>query len=139
MMNHKGALGDMLYDSAIYLILVALFLLGMSVFLYLQLNGAGVWSELYTKELVTLINLGQPGDDFTLHIQEATNIAKRNGVTNFNQLFMFNNDQNEVCVSLSTSGKTCLRYFNQISISESRIELGVPDNVLHLHLVRRSV
>ena len=126
-MNKKA---EILMSHVIYTILVVLFTVGMFLVIAQQMNGAAVWEEFYAKEISRIINLAQPEDEITLHIQKATEIAKDNEVRSFSEIFQFNNLENEICVKLSQGRKTCYSYFNEVDVVEVELKLGVPENYL---------
>ncbi|MBX4196465.1 hypothetical protein KW805_02675 [Candidatus Pacearchaeota archaeon] len=133
-LNRRGSIGEILHDHIIYLILVALFVAGMSAFLYLQMNGAGLWGDYYTKQIALLIDQGKPGDEFHLDVGKAVSIAQKNGVSDVVNLFVFSNENNEVCARLSPSGKSCVSYFNDVKVIGVKTEFGVPNTVLSFRL-----
>jgi hypothetical protein len=123
-MKRKGE-SDILWDQVVYLILGALFVIAVGSFIYMQTNSAGVWGEFYLKRVIVTLNSAHPGDEVVIEVHKATEIAKKNGITNFDSIFNFNNAEKLVCVQLSTSGKFCMNYFNEIYVEEPKIDLGI--------------
>jgi len=126
---NKKAQSDVLMNNVVYLILLAIFVVGMFAFIWQQSNGAAVWEDYYVKEIVKVIDLSKPGDQVTIDVQKATEIAKKNEV-GFSEIFKFDNANNEVCVKLSQGRATCFSYFNDEDVIFEDIELGVPVNIL---------
>lgn len=131
-MNKKAS--KILKDNLVYMILLLIFLVGMVVFVSSQMNGARVWSDYYAKETVKIINLAKPGDDITLDIHKATEIAIKNGVPTFSEIITFDNPNNEVCYKLSKGRKTCYYFFNEVDVLNPEIKIGVPINLLEFEV-----
>lgn len=132
--DKKGGVGDILLDNAIYIILAVIFTIGMFMFVWQQANGAAVWEQYYVSEIGRVINMAQPGDNINLDVQKATEIAERNRVKNFNDIFSFRNSKNEFCARLSAGRETCIKYYNNVDIVNVEMKLGVPKNVLHFEV-----
>ena len=122
--------GSLIENNVIYLVLLAIFFIPILFFVKGQMNGAGVFSDYYAKEIVRQINLAEPGDKISFNVQEATNIAVKNSVSDLNETFSFDEVNNEACVKLSPNTKTCYSYFSDIRIRNNELRLGVPENVL---------
>lgn len=135
-MNRRAEsdLGDLLKENFIYLLFVILFTVGMVTYVYSVRNNAGVWEDFYAKELAKSINYAQAGDTLTIDIQDITNIAMDNKIRDFNSLFSVNSEKQQICVGLSTGGKSCFSYFNDVRISQLSVKTGVPGNVLVIKL-----
>ncbi|MDP1695446.1 MAG: hypothetical protein Q8L29_00860 [archaeon] len=138
-MNNRGQIGDILYDNAIYLILVVIFTIGMFMFVWQQSNGAAIYEQYCVSEITRLINMAEAGDKINFDAQIATKIAKSNKVTDFNDIFRFNNGRSEVCVKLSLGRETCMKYYNNVAVMNDELKLGVPQNVLYFEIKERGV
>ena len=80
-MNRKGETGqEVLQSELVYLIFLGIFVLGMSLFLWQQSNGAGILEDYYSKELVKIINLADVNSEYSLDVSKATLIAKKNNL-----------------------------------------------------------
>ena len=130
-MNKKA---NLLEGEIIHLVLIVFFVGGFAVIIWSQMNGASSWADYYAKETVKIINFAQPGDVITLDIHKATVVAQRNGVQNLNEVFTFDNTENEVCYKLSTARKTCYKFFNEVDIINKKMEFGVPINLLSIEI-----
>jgi hypothetical protein len=129
--------GGALYDNVIYIVLLVLFLAIVFPFVQAQRQGASHWEEFYCQEISKIINFAEPGDLITLDVHDATVIAQKNGVSNFERdSFRFDSERREVCVSLSFGRKTCYSYFNNVGIVGERIELGVSSSEGNLLIFR---
>ena len=106
---------NLVWDNAIYLILVVLFFAGMILFINQQRNGAGVWEDFYAKEISKAVNLAKPGDEIIIDIHKARVSAKKNNVQNFDAIVAFDNANQEVCVKLNLGRQMCQRYFPSFS------------------------
>ncbi len=140
-MDKIGQFGDIIWDNAIYLIVLVLFFMGMFVFLQQQTNGAGVWEDFYAKEIAKTVNLAKPGDEIKLDVQKATIVAKKSKVDSFNHLFEFDNVNSKVCISLNRGGrKTCYSYYNNVDIIDYKIDLGASEsggNLLEFKVIEK--
>jgi hypothetical protein len=130
-MNKKAEEESMgtLMANVVFVILVALFFGGMSYYGNMQKNGAGIWADFYLKEIVKVADMAKPGDEVVLNVQNAVEIAVKNGV-GYEDIFDFDNAQNEICVKLSPSRHTCYKYFNNVDLVEMHVILGAPENLL---------
>jgi len=143
-MDKKGEGGDILYDVIIYLILLVIFFVGMLYYVLQQQGGAAIWEEYYAKEIVKMIDFSRAEDEFFFDVQRASEIAKKNGVLNFNKMFSFDNAAHEVCVKLNVGRKTCYSYFNDVDIinadlkfAEGKNEEREDVNVLYFKIVEK--
>lgn len=134
-MERKGVIGD-LPDTVITIILIVLFAAFLFVFVGQQKNGAGVWEDVYAKEIAQIINLAEPGDEISIDIHYATEIAKKNRYRALESIVKFDNENREVVVKLRDKGETRFSYFNDVEIINPRIEVGVPTNVLKFRVVK---
>ena len=129
-MNIRGEASEQIWSTVIYLLLAVLFLAGMFVYLSSQRNGATTWEDFYAKEISKIMNVAQPGDEITLNIQTATQIAAKSQITVADQMFNFDNVNKQICVKLSAGRESCYSYFNNINALNWKIEYGVPNDVL---------
>lgn len=134
-MNKRAALGDILMDNIIFLILLVLFISVMTASVIQQRDGVVIWEQYYAAELVEIINFAEPGDEIIIDVHKATVIAKGNEVE-FREIYEFDNVKKRVGVKLSRGRKTYYSYFNDVSIVEDTIELAVPINVLKFKVVK---
>jgi hypothetical protein len=140
-MNKKGETiserNDLLQDNMIYLILGLLFFVVMLGFISNQMNGASKFEDSYAKEIAKVINLAQPGDEITLDVQKATEIAGKNNMEISKKIFTFDNANNRICVKLSASRRKCYSYFNNVDILDYDLKLGAPINLLTLKVSKK--
>ena len=130
-MNRKAS--EILRYNVIYWLLLILFIVPLSIFIWLQMNSAVFWSDFYAKELSRVVNLAQAGDEMSMNIQKLTEIAARGGVPN-NDVFTFNNQEKEICVKLSKGRKTCYNYFNDVNVVEINALIGGEVNRLEFKI-----
>ena len=102
-------------DNIIYLILLIIFFFGMMTFVYSKMNGAAVWEDYYAKEIAKVIDRAEPGA-YVLDVHKATEVAKNNNLADFNEIFSFDNLNNEICVKLSRGRASCYNYFGDVSV-----------------------
>ena len=87
----EGDFGDLLQENVIYLLLLAMFVFLVFFAVSGFRNGAATWEDYYTKELTKVIDMSQAGDEIEIDVQKATEIAKKNGVRSFSEIFNFDN------------------------------------------------
>ncbi len=140
-MNKKADFGDVLIDNLIYLILLVIFIAGVIAFIYSNMNGANVWGDYYVKQVVGIVDLAKPGDVIIIDVQKATEIAKKNKVFDFEEIFRFDNMKSEVCVKLSQGRINCFNFFNNVNVapdsSQKWVHLAEPVNRLHLQIIAK--
>ena len=118
-------------DNTVFLLLLVLFIGGMSFYIWSNKNGASFWSDYYAKEITKVINLAEPGDIITLDVHKATKIAIKSDISDYQtQTFSFNNENNEVCVKLAKGKQSCYQYFNNVDVINDKILPGAPINLL---------
>ena len=114
-MNKKAKMSTLM-KNLIYSIVLIIFFAGM-LLVANKANGASVWEDYYAKEVAKAINAAEPGDNLMLDVQGATEIAKKNKISNFEEIFSFDNFRNEVCVKLSRGMASCYNYFNEVNVA----------------------
>lgn len=134
---NKKADSNLLMRNVTYLILLAIFVVLIFLSIRQKANTAAIWEDYYVKEITKVIDLSKPGDNVTLNVQKATEIAFKNTVGQ-SEIFRFDNLKNEICIKLSQGRATCFSYFNEVDITEPNIELGVPENVLHFSVKEKA-
>lgn len=139
-MNRKAKIGDIVMDNVIYLILLVIFFVAMLTFVNSKMNGAVIWEDYYAKEIAQIIDMSKPGDIITLDVQSATEIAYKNKIADFEEIFLFDNFNNEVCVKLSRGKASCFSYFSNVDVKMARGESNwiffmEPVNRLHFEIV----
>jgi len=133
MMNKKAAIGDLIKDNAIYLILLTLFVIGMFAFVYQKKDNAVFWEEYYAKEIAKVIELSEPGDEISLDVQKITEIASANKVKDLNSIFIFGD--NEVCIKLNVGDyRSCYKYLNEVIVYSPKIKFADPINKLEFKI-----
>lgn len=133
-MNRTGS-GDVLSGTLLYVVLVVLFAIGIFMIIAQHKNNAAQWEEFYAKELALLLDQAKLGDRYTLDIQHASELAVANGVENPSYIITFDGKTREVVVRLTLGGETRFSYFNDVVVSDVRVELGKPTNKLQFTVV----
>ena len=134
-MNKKAS--QTLWENTIYIVLAVVF---FSTVLYFVLNnqfGSSFYENYYSKEISRAINLAKPGDNITLDVQKATEIAQKNKLQSFSEIFSFDNTNNEICVKLSLGRKKCYSYFNNVGITNLQLKLAEPINILSFTITEK--
>lgn len=135
--NKKGQVGDILWKNAIYLILLGVFCIGGIIYLNQQQSGAAIWEQYSASEIVRVIDMAKPGDIINIDINGVSKVAVKNNA-DLNEMFNFDAANNKVCVKLTGGKQTCANYFNDVVVINKEIKLGVPGNVLHFEIAKRS-
>lgn len=127
-MNKKAILNS----TVIYMIITLTVVVFGFGFIWYQANGASIWADYYAKELTRTINSADPCETITFDVQKAIEIAQKNNIPagEFNQIFSFDNPNNEVCVKLSRGIKTCYKYFNDVDVIYKDMKQTMTGNVL---------
>lgn len=126
-MNKKGDMGDLLAGNLIYLLIAIVAVAALIIYLGINANGAGVWEDFYTKEVAgKIVNLASIGDEITINVQKASEIALKNGV-NKDNIFWFNNNNKEFCAKLRLAGSTCFNYIRNISVEQCEFKIGLAE------------
>ncbi len=128
LMNKKGDAEDLIKSYIVYLILLVIFIVGMLFVVNGQRQGADVWADYYSKELVKVIDFAKEKDKMCLDVHKATKIAKDNEVESFSEIFQIDNINNDVCVKLSKGIKRCFNYFNDVDIVNLDLKTAVARN-----------
>ncbi len=135
---NKRAENDETFEVVIYTILLVIFVVPLTIFVYQNMNGASVWEDFYAKEIARVVNLAEIGDEFTLDVHKATEIGRKNEVP-FSEMFNFRNEKNEICIRLSR-GRTCYDYFRDVDIADISLDLGIGKdggNVLNFKIIEK--
>lgn len=133
--RRRGA-GDIVSGTLLYVVLVVIFTIGIFAIIIDRQNNAAHWEEFYAKEFALLLNQARPGDQYTINIQKASEIAVKNGVKDPSYIITFDGKTREVVVRLREQGETRFSYFTNVVVSDVRIELGTPGNTLHFTVVK---
>ena len=72
-----------------------------------------------------MIDSAIPGDEISLDVHKATEIAINNGVQTFSEIFIFDNANNKICVKLAKGTRNCYNYFNNVDLLSPQIKLGL--------------
>lgn len=139
-MEKRGTLGEILWDNAFHLLVVVIFIFGMVLFVNSWQGGGAFWERYYAVEISKMINVAQPGEEITLDVTKATEIAKSNNVADLRKIVNIDNENAEVCVHLSQGRSSCYSYFNDLLVVDEQINFGLSGNknVLVFRVVERT-
>jgi hypothetical protein len=112
----KNCRGTILAENLIFIILNILFLAILLLFLYRQGNGAIVLEQSYAKNIALLIDSAKPVMEMKLNMEDAFNLANRNGVKP-EDIVKING--NMVTVKLSDKGGYQYSFFNNVDVKVS--------------------
>ncbi len=123
-MNRRGVLDeDILSWEVAYLVLFVIFFIGMFYYVTSFQQGAAYWEDFYAKEFSRIVNTASPGDIILLDVTKATKIAHKTGkVDPQHSLFLVDNVNKRISVSLSPGSVSSYAYFSNVTIIEPRIE-----------------
>ncbi|RMD66722.1 hypothetical protein D6817_03530 [Candidatus Pacearchaeota archaeon] len=137
LLRGKRGASERLNDEVVFLIIFAVFIAVMVFYVGNRANNAAFWEDFYAKELAKMINLAKPGDEFRLDVHKATEIAQKNKVKSFSEIFVFDNAKSEVCVKLSPGSAKCYSYFVKLDVVDEELELAAPKNMLKFKVIEK--
>jgi len=139
LINKRGSAGDnSLVGNVMYLIVFLLIAAPTFIFINAQKDGAATWEDFYAKEIARIINSAEPGTEVFLDVTKAAEITG----TSIEEVFSFDNLNNEVIVSLRARGGTAFSFFNDVDVVDLKIEdvLGdEPKRLLYFRIVESEV
>jgi hypothetical protein len=110
----KNKVGSILIENVIFIILNVVFLAILAGFIYKQGNGAIVLEQSYAKNIALLIDSAKPITEMNLKMDDAFNLAKKNGV-NREEIVTIN--ENGVTVKLSPDSGYKYSFFNDVDVT----------------------
>ena len=126
-MNKKGSAGDNLASwYLLYLIILVVFFVLAFYYITAYQDGAALWEDFYSKQVVRMIDNAKPGDEFHLDVSVPSKIAFKKGY-DVQKIFDFDNVNNQVIVKLSTGQGTSFGYFNNVDVVDWKVELPSGD------------
>ena len=133
-MNKKAEIGESMFNNIIYIVLVLLVFSLNYASLSIHKNGAAVWQEYYSNEIVKAIELSKPGDQIILDVQSGVLIAGKSSYQDFKNMFSFNDNSREICSQFSHVGKTCYYYFNNVEIDNMNVNVNSDNSLLIINI-----
>jgi len=106
--------GTILIENVIFIILNLMFIAILVLFLFRQGNGAVVLEQSYAKNIALLIDSSKPVMEMKLNMENAMNLAEKNGV-NREEIVRING--NIVKVKLSSKGGYEYSFFNNLDVT----------------------
>jgi len=106
--------GTILIENVIFIILNLMFIAILVLFLFRQGNGAVVLEQSYAKNIALLIDSSKPVMEMKLNMENAMNLAEKNGV-NREEIVRING--NVVKVKLSSKGGYEYSFFNNLDVT----------------------
>jgi len=137
-MDKRGSAGDnvLTWNTSYFILGVLFFILAFFWIVGFQ-DGAARWGDFYAKEISGIIDLAQPEQDIWLDVTPATRIGLKNGKL-LSEMFIFNNEDHSVSVSLGPKRGNRFFYFNKVKIVDVRVEApsgSATTNRLHFKIV----
>ncbi len=129
-MNRRGGAGDnvLTWNVSYFILGIAFFVLAFWWIVGLQ-DGIGRWEDFYAKELAGVIDNARAEQDVWIDVTPATRVGLKNGKS-LSEMFVFDNEENSVGVSLSTHSSTRYYFFNNVKVVDVRVEVPSGDNAL---------
>ncbi len=106
--------GTILIENVIFIILNLVFISILVLFLFRQGNGAIVLEQSYAKNIALLIDSAKPVTEMKLNMQDAMDLAEKNGVKR-EEIVKIND--NVVTVKLSKDGGYKYSFFNNVDVT----------------------
>jgi|SRR3989344_2192767 len=126
-MNKKASLPDMSIDNVVYIVLIVLFFILIFYYIDGQREGADLWADYYSKRITNLINLGESGAEIKINVQKISAIAKDNEIEKLSDMIEINNEDRKVCVKLSKGRASCSYFYNEVDVTDIKLNLAQPD------------
>ena len=114
MKKRFGKKGSVLVENVIFIILNIAYLSILIFFLSKQGSGVIVLEQSYAKNIALLIDSAKPVMEMKLNMEDAINLAQKNGV---NKEDIVRVDENIVTVKLTPKGGYGYSFFNEVDIS----------------------
>ena len=102
-------------------------------------NGDYIYEDAYAKKIARIIDSAEPGEEVSLDVTKLTEIAIKNG-KGLSGIFVFDNLNNKVIVSLRQGAGTSFSYFRDLDVIDLRLEnpspvTGATTNRLYFKIV----
>lgn len=121
-MNKRGNFDNQLAWTFAYLIIFLIFFAGMYYFVASKQQNAAFWEDYHAKQIALILDNAHSGQEFSIEVSSATRIAASNGKSP-NEIFVFDNRNHEVVVSLRDGSATRFSYFRDLVVLEPEVEL----------------
>jgi len=110
----KNRKGTILLENVIFIVLNIAYITILVLFLFRQGNGAIVLEQSYAKNIALLIDSSKPILEMKLNMEEAMDLAGKNGVSREE---IVNIRDNVVTVKLSKEGEYKYSFFNSVDVT----------------------
>ena len=74
-----------------------------------------------------MINLGESGAEIKINVQKISAIAKDNEIEKLSDMIEINNEDRKVCVKLSKGRASCSYFYNEVDVTDIKLNLAQPD------------
>lgn len=105
-----------LEGNVVYLVFLLVFAVLAMVFLLRYENGAWFWEQYYSYNIARAINQADEGGEFVLDMDHAVEIARKNGLKEFENLVFVDSEKQEVKVSLQEGKYTIYPYTRNVEV-----------------------
>ncbi len=110
--NRKA--GKILFPTVIFFVLNIMFFGILLIFVFRSSGGVIVYEQAYAKQIALLIDESKPVMKIKLNMEEAINLAEKNGVSK-DEIVKIN--ENFVIVKLSEKGGYSYSFFNNVDVT----------------------
>lgn len=110
-----------LEGNVVYLVFLLVFVVLAMVFLLRYENGAWFWEQYYSYNIARAINQADSGGEFVLDMDHAVEIARKNGLKEFENLVLIDSEKQEVKVSLQEGKYTIYPYTKNVKVLSAKL------------------
>jgi len=114
MKKKRGKRGTILIENIIFIILNLAYLSILVLFLFRQGNGAIALEQSYAKNIALLIDSSKPVMEMKLNMEDAMNLAEKNGIAIEDIVKIAGNI---ITVKLSSKGGYEYSFFNEVDVT----------------------
>ena len=110
-MNKKNKKANILVENIIFIVLNMIFLTILIIFLFSKTGSAAVLEEKYAKQIALLIDSAKPGMTIHLNMEDAIDVAGKEGLDIRN---IVTRNDNVINVKLREKGGYSYSFFNDV-------------------------
>ncbi len=119
-MNKRGDSDTILASNLIYIILFAVFFLGLFMYIVAFQDGTLLWQDFYAKEIGLTVDALGSTSEVTLDVSRAIDIASKHKVAP-EQIITIDNVNRLVEVRLDSNSVSRFPFFNDVEIRNARL------------------
>lgn len=132
-MNRKGSSSDSSFfgEEVVRVIIAVVFLVLVFLGVGAYSDGVALKEDFYAKKIALAIDRANHRQNFDLDVTDPVNLALKNGKME-EDIFVIDNEANEVRVSLRSGTGTAFGYFNDVEVVDKDLRLVYGDNGEHI-------